>query len=187
MNIALVHNHYQRPGGEDQVFIAEATLLEAHGHTVTRYTVHNDAIPYIGRSTLAKATIWSGGQYRKLRALFQKVRPDVVHVHNTLPLISPAVYYAAKAEGAAVVQTLHNYRMICPSGLLFRAKDHQPCERCVGKRVAWPWSCACVLPRGPHGVERRGSHAFNPLVVRYLSTQGGSLYRSNGVREGQVY
>ena len=158
MNVTLIHNHYQQPGGEDKVFAAEATLLESHGHTVTRYTVHNDAIDDIGRFTLAKSTMWNSDQYRKMRTLFREARPDVVHVHNTLPLISPAVYYAAKAEGAAVVQTLHNYRMICPSGLLFR--DDQPCERCVGKRVAWPGVVhACY----------RGDHAASSVVAAMLS------------------
>ena len=71
MKVSLVHNHYQQAGGEDQVFAAEADLLEAHGHAVTRYAVHNDAVDGMGRLALAKATVWNGEQYRKLRALFE--------------------------------------------------------------------------------------------------------------------
>jgi glycosyltransferase involved in cell wall biosynthesis len=60
----------------------------------------------------------------------------MVHLHNTFPLISPAAYYAAAAEGAPVVQTLHNYRLLCPAATLYRAQT--VCEDCVGKPVAWP-------------------------------------------------
>src|SRR5690606_9993337 len=88
------------------------------------------------KASLACTAIWSANQYSKLKKLFRGYRPDVVHVHNTLPLISPAVYYAAQATGAAVVQTVHNYRYACPNGLLFR--NGQVCEDCVGKLVALP-------------------------------------------------
>ena len=68
--------------------------------------------------------------------MFRSFRPDVVHFHNTFPLISPSGYYAARAEGVPVVQTIHNYRLICPSATLFR--DGRPCVDCVGRRVPWP-------------------------------------------------
>lgn len=136
MKVALVHNYYQQPGGEDQVFAAEGALLEAHGNKVARYTVHNDELSDMGRLALATSTVWNTDQYRKLRAMFRETRPDVVHVHNTLPLISPAVYYASHAEGAAVVQTLHNFRYSCVNGLFFR--DGRICEDCLGKYVPWP-------------------------------------------------
>lgn len=136
MNIVVVHNQYQQPGGEDQVFLSEAALLENSGFSVTRYSVHNDSVATTGRIALARDSVWSKTQYRALRALFRRVRPDVVHVHNTLPIISPSVYDAARAEKAVVIQTLHNYRVVCPSGLLFR--DGAPCESCVGRVVQWP-------------------------------------------------
>ena len=135
MKVCLVHNHYQQPGGEDQVFAAEGRLLEDGGHELIRYTVSNDGVDGAGRLALARSTVWNSARYRELRHLFQTGRPDVVHVHNTLPLISPAVYYAAKAEGAAVVQTLHNYRLSCVNGLFFR--DGRVCEDCVGSFVPW--------------------------------------------------
>lgn len=136
MKIALVHNFYQQPGGEEQVFAAEGALLEAHGHEVARYTVHNDEVKALGKMALAKSAIWNTEHYRKTRAFFHQAKPDVVHVHNTLPLISPAVYYAAHAEGAAVVQTLHNFRYSCVNGLFFR--EGRVCEDCLGKTVPLP-------------------------------------------------
>jgi glycosyltransferase involved in cell wall biosynthesis len=136
MRILTVHNHYQRPGGEDRVFEAEAALLEAHGHVVLRYSVHNDTVGKFGRLRLGGRAIWSGSTYKEIRSLCRNGRPDVVHFHNTLPLISPSAYHAAKAEGVAVVQTLHNYRLACPVATFFR--DGKVCEQCLGKRFAWP-------------------------------------------------
>jgi len=140
------------------VYAAECALLEARGHLAIRYTVDNDEVGAMSHAALAKASLWNSDQYRKLRALFHETRPAVVHVHNTLPLISPAVYYAAKAEGAAVVQTLHNYRYSCVNGLFFR--DGRVCEDCLGRTVAWPGVLhACY----------RGSRAASGTVAAMLT------------------
>lgn len=139
------------------MFAAEAALLEAHGHEVVRYTVHNDEVASLRNLALARKTLWNGESYQRLRSLFRDARPHVVHVHNTLPLISPAVYYAAKAEGAAVVQTLHNYRYSCVNGLLYRSGH--VCEECVGKTFPWPG----VL----HGCYR-GSRPASTVVATML-------------------
>jgi glycosyltransferase involved in cell wall biosynthesis len=136
MKILAVHNRYQRPGGEDQVFVDETALLETRNHRVLRYEVHNDQVKQVNRLTLAKDTVWNTSAYRELGALIRRERPHVVHFHNTLPLVSPAGYYAARAEGVPVIQTLHNYRLLCPVALFFR--DGRVCEDCMGKAVPWP-------------------------------------------------
>ncbi|HEX5701080.1 MAG TPA: glycosyltransferase family 4 protein [Rubrobacter sp.] len=136
MKILAVHNRYQLPGGEDQVFVDETALLEARDHRVVRYEVHNDQVERMNRLTLAKDTVWNTSAYRELGALIRRERPEVVHFHNTLPLVSPAGYYAARAEGVPVIQTLHNYRLLCPVALFFR--DGRVCEDCMGKAVPWP-------------------------------------------------
>jgi glycosyltransferase involved in cell wall biosynthesis len=136
MKIIQVHNYYQQPGGEDQAFAAESSILEKHGHCVFGYTVHNDCIAGMSSFELARSTIWNANINSELRELVRKVRPDIMHFHNTFPLISPAAYYVARAEGVPVVQTLHNYRLLCPNALLFR-NDHV-CEGCMAKFVAWP-------------------------------------------------
>ena len=136
MKILAVHNRYQRPGGEDQVFVDETALLETRNHRVLRYEVHNDQVKLANRLALAKDTVWNTSAYRELGALIRRERPHVVHFHNTLPLVSPAGYYAAKAEGVPVIQTLHNYRLLCPVALFFR--DGRVCEDCMGKAVPWP-------------------------------------------------
>jgi len=136
MNIIVAHNFYQQPGGEDQVFAAEVDLLRRFGHNVETFVLHNDAIAQIGRARMIAATMWNHQTYRSLRQLARATRADVVHFHNTFPLISPAAYKAARDGGAAVVQTLHNFRVICPAALLFR--DGHVCESCLGRRFAWP-------------------------------------------------
>jgi glycosyltransferase involved in cell wall biosynthesis len=136
MNILSVHNSYRTPGGEDQVFAQEADLLRAHGHKVLLYHTSNEQVTGKNPLVLLGNTIWNKQTYSELLDLMQRERPHVVHVHNTFPVISPAVYYAANEAGIPVVQTLHNFRMLCPAGTLFR--DGHVCEDCVGKRVPWP-------------------------------------------------
>jgi len=131
MRVLTVHNYYQQPGGEEQIFATESALLESHGHEVTRYTLNNDEIAATNPLLLAKKTLWNGQVYRDLRSLIRKTKPQVAHFHNTFPLISPSAYYAAKDEGVAVVQTLHNYRLLCPNALFFR--EGRVCEDCLGK------------------------------------------------------
>lgn len=136
MRVLLVHNSYQQRGGEDAVFEAERDLLRDNGCEVVEYRVSNDAVQGMGKLALFANTIWSRQHYRAMKKVIADVRPDVAHFHNTLPLISPAGYYAAKRSGVPVVQTLHNYRMVCPSALLFR--DGKVCRDCVGKLVPTP-------------------------------------------------
>jgi glycosyltransferase involved in cell wall biosynthesis len=136
MNILLVHNFYQQPGGEDQVFADEGGLLERHGHTVARFTMDNDQIEGMGRLELAGKTIWNKDARRALRGAARQLKADIVHFHNTFPLISPAGYYGAHDAGAAVVQTLHNYRLLCPAATFYR--QSRVCEQCLGKSVPWP-------------------------------------------------
>ncbi|MBA3583885.1 MAG: glycosyltransferase family 4 protein [Gemmatimonadetes bacterium] len=135
MKVLLVHNFYQQPGGEDQVFEAEGALLEQHGDQVIRYTVHNDQISRMNQAEILATTLWNRGTLRDVGDLLRKEGPQVVHVHNTFPLISPSVYSAAAAAGVRVVHTLHNYRLLCPMAEFFR--DGKVCEDCLG-RVPWP-------------------------------------------------
>lgn len=136
MKILLCHNFYQRPGGEDKVFADEGTLLESRGHRVIRYQRHNDEVKSMSNIELLKKTIWNTQTTADVTELIRAERPDVMHCSNTFPLISPSAYYAAKSLNVAVVQTLHNYRLICPKALFFR--DGQVCEKCLGKQIAWP-------------------------------------------------
>lgn len=136
MNLLYVYNYYQNPGGEDEPFAAEAALLEAQGHFVVRYSMDNRAIDGMTPLALGRKIMWNQDAYRDIQRRVSENAIDVVHFHNTFPLISPSAYYASRRAGARVVQTLHNFRLICPGSFLSRAG--RVCEDCVGKRVAWP-------------------------------------------------
>jgi glycosyltransferase involved in cell wall biosynthesis len=157
MKLLLVHNYYQQRGGEDVVFESEGRLLEAHGHEVVRYTARNDDVPQLSPVRLALRAIWSRSASREVARLLRTQRPDLIHVHNTLPLISPAVNYAARAAGVPVVQTVHNYRLLCPSATLFR--DGGVCEDCLHH--------ALPLPGVRHACYR-GSRAASATVAAML-------------------
>ncbi|WP_029482853.1 glycosyltransferase, partial [Deinococcus marmoris] len=131
MKILVVHNFYQQAGGEDVVFRAETALLRRHGHDVQTFTVSNDLIEQTPRLQAAAQTVWNARMARKITALVREYGSEIVHFHNTFPLLSPAVYGGARAGGAAVVQTLHNFRLLCANALLLR--DGQICEDCLGK------------------------------------------------------
>lgn len=142
--ILLVHNHYQIPGGEDTVVANERRLLEAHGHRVVPYFRHNDelkAFSPLRKLLFAAESLFSLRTYRDIKRLIRTEKIDIVHVHNTLAMVTPAVYYAARACGVPVVQTVHNFRLLCPAGSLFR--EGRVCEACLqgGMRCALRHAC----------------------------------------------
>ena len=139
MKILLVHNRYQQIGGEDSVFQADVELIKDAGHQVILYERDNAEIKGYSatqRITLFKNTTWSTESQKDVYQILRKEQPQVVHFHNTFPLISPSAYYACKEAGVGVVQTLHNYRLLCPNSMFFR--DGRICEDCLGKLPPWP-------------------------------------------------
>lgn len=136
MRILSIHSRYQIRGGEDEVCDAEKQLLEQKGHTVELYEDFNQRVSELGTVKSAVKTLWSQESYHQLKIRLGHGQFDLIHVHNFFPLISPSIYYAARSAGVPVVQTLHNYRLLCPSALMFR--NQTVCEDCVGKAVPWP-------------------------------------------------
>ncbi|QCB47783.1 glycosyltransferase [Hydrogenophaga sp. PAMC20947] len=134
MRILIAHNTYQQRGGEDSVAEAEVDLLRAHGHQVAVYTRSNDEIRHMPAISVARQTLWSSQTSKDLAALIKNERPDVIHVHNTFPLVSPSLYWAATHAGVPVIQTLHNFRLLCPQAMFLR--EGKVCEDCLGK-VPW--------------------------------------------------
>lgn len=170
MNILLLHNRYQFVGGEDAVVAGEQQLLETAGHTVAKLEVSNDQINGLwGAAKTAMGVLYSHASRRAVQDVLQKVQPDVVHVHNFFPLLSPSVYDACIEARVPVVQTLHNYRLGCPNALLFR--DGNVCEDCVGR---FPW------PSVMHGCYR-GSRAQTAIVAGMLA-----FHRLRGTWEDRV-
>ena len=138
MKILIVHNRYQESGGEDIVAATEARLLAEHGHQVVWYRRDNDELSNDSAPrgvALGMKTIWASDSYRALLRLVRCEMPDVAHFHNTFPLVSPAAYYACARASVPVVQTLHNYRLLCPGATFYR--DGRTCEQCLGREVPW--------------------------------------------------
>lgn len=132
--VLSAHNYYRNPGGEDIVFRAEVELLQSHGHSVSVFEEHNEHIRSGAHAALE--AIWNPGAGRRVGRLASHAHAAVAHFHNTFPRISPAAYSAATASGAAVVQTLHNFRLICPGAVL--ARSGKPCEDCLQERSFRP-------------------------------------------------
>lgn len=133
-HVLIVHNEYQYAGGEDVVVRQDAQLLESHGHQVTFYRRNNEELKCyskLQKLMLPLTTCFSMKTYREVRKMIREKQIDIVHVHNTLPLISFSCYYAAKKEKVKLVQTIHNFRLVCPNALFYR--DNHICEDCLTK------------------------------------------------------
>ncbi|GAB3811379.1 glycosyltransferase family 4 protein [Pontibacter rugosus] len=119
MRILLIHNYYKQAGGEDTVFHQEAALLQEHGHEVEQLTFsNNDVKTKRQKLQAALGVVHNMQSARIIKEKLEQFKPDVVHVHNFFPLVSPAVFDVCYKAGVPVVMTLHNYRLICPSALL---------------------------------------------------------------------
>jgi glycosyltransferase involved in cell wall biosynthesis len=134
VKILMLHNRYQIPGGEDQSTAAEVSLLRDYGHEVELLEEDNRRIEQLGGARTALRAVWSRESYRRIDQKLRGARFDILHVQNFFPLWSPSVYYAAARNHVPVVQTLHNYRLLCVNSLLFR--DQHVCEECLG-RLPW--------------------------------------------------
>lgn len=165
----MVHNAYQQRGGEDAVVEAETALLRRHGHTVVEYRRHNDQLAELPSWRAASATLWSGHTLADAARVLSGADIDLVHCHNTFPLISPSIYWAAHRAGVPVVQTLHNFRLLCPQAMLLR--DGKVCEACIGHL---PWRAAV------HGCYR-GSRAQSGVLAGMLA-----LHRALGTWRDKI-
>ena len=144
LNILIVHNYYQIPGGEDTVVANEKKMLEDHGHKVILYSRNNSELKHMSKMQkliLPITTVFNPRTYREVKRLIIDEHIDIVHIHNILNLISPSVYYAARTMNIPVVQTVHNFRLLCPGATFYR--NGHICEDCItkGLRCALKHSC----------------------------------------------
>lgn len=161
ISILIVHNYYQQSGGEDSVVESEVALLRSCGHEVATYLRNNDDVANMPLVTTATQTLWSSRTTHELLGLIRDFQPDVIHIHNTFPLISPSVYWVAAQIGVPVVQTLHNFRLMCLNALYLR--DAKVCEDCAGHL---PW-------RGVVHKCYRGSVAASAVLAGMLTLHRG--------------
>lgn len=193
MNILFAHNAYQQFGGEDAVVDSEIALLRAHGHAVVLYKRHNDELHALSSANAAVSTVWSTRSARALDTLCVEFQPDLIHVHNTFPLISPSIYWSASRRHIPVVQTLHNFRLLCPQGTFLR--HGALCEDCLGKA---PWRAVvrrCYrgsLPQSAVLATMLSAHrlagTYRNRVTRYIALNNFSRDRfiAAGLRAEQV-
>jgi glycosyltransferase involved in cell wall biosynthesis len=169
--VLVVHNAYQHRGGEDTVVASEIALLRSHGHEVETWFRSNDVVAGMSSLSLARTTLWSDRTQQELGERIRSFRPDVIHAHNTFPLISPSLYWAAERAGVPVVQTLHNFRLMCLNALFLR--EGKVCEDCMG-HVPW---------RGVARACYRGSHAASAALAGMLALHRGlGTYRNKVAR-----
>jgi len=177
MHVLIVHNSYQQPGGEDVVVAQERKLLEQYGHTVTLYERSNheiDALSFTQRAGLIKRVVSANDTKLAVRGLLQVVKPDVVHVHNTFAMVSPSVYEACHQEDVPVVQTLHNYSMLCPAATFYR--NGKVCHDCVTDGLLSSVQHACYrdsrLMTGAIALmvaTHRARQTWNQLIDAYIA------------------
>lgn len=162
----MVHNRYQQTGGEHTAVAAQRTLLQRHNHQVIEYTRDNaeiDAYSLREKALFFPRTVHSQRTARELTELVQRERPDIAHVHNVFPLLTPTAYRALTAAGVPIVQTIHNFRLLCPNGLFLT--HGQICERCKHGNTL-------------HAVRLRCYRDSLPLSALYAATIG--LHRQAG-------
>lgn len=144
LRILQVHNAYQIPGGEDVVVANEKKLLEMYGNEVITYSRNNTEINEMNpvqKLLIPFSAVYSFKTYREVKKIIRENHIDVVHVHNTLMMVSPSVFYAAFDCKVPVVQTLHNFRMLCPAGSYFRGD--RICEECSEKGLQCSLKYGC--------------------------------------------
>lgn len=136
MKVVIVHNAYPQYGGEDTVVANETAMLKRHGYDVVPRIVPTEESGALNLIRCGLSAVWNPVAARQLKLLLQREKPDIVHCHNTFPLLSPSIFAACRKAGIPVVQTIHNYRHICPAGGFFR--DGAICEECIGKKFPSP-------------------------------------------------
>jgi glycosyltransferase involved in cell wall biosynthesis len=159
MRIVVAHNRYRSaaPSGENRVVDTECDALVGHGHEVIRFERHSDEIESWSaarKATLPARVVWNPGPGRDLRSLLASARPDVVHLHNTFPLLSASVLHACRNASVPVVATIHNYKLACASGDFFRAGS--TCHDC---------GQGSPLPGLVHGCYRGSRLATAPVAL----------------------
>lgn len=172
--VLVVHNAYQHRGGEDSVVEAEVALLRARGLSVEFYLRSNFDANRMSGLALAKDTVWAKRTTTELKQLIDDFRPSVIHAHNLFPLISPSLYWVASKANIPVVQTLHNFRLMCLNALFMR--DGKTCEDCLGKSPLLGVARACY--RDSHSASavvgamlmvHRAAGTFQSRVARYIA------------------
>ena len=156
MRLLLLHNQYKIRGGEDTVVESEIDLLRQHGHIVETVIESNESIHFLNAIKIGMQAVYSNHSKNLIRKKIKSFKPDLVHVHNFFPKLSPSIYDACIAEAVPVVQTLHNFRTICANGIFLR--EGKSCELCLKGNAYQGFLHACY----------RDSHLASFPVARMI-------------------
>ena len=174
VKILLVHNFYgsAAPSGENTAFGAEAALLRSRGHSVSEFSRYSDEIlrdGFTGTLRGAVSVVWNPFSLRSLKRMLRETKPEIVHVHNTFPLLSPSVFDASRELNIPTVMTLHNYRLGCAAGTALR--DDRPCTLCLDRNS--------VIPALRYGCYRESRIATIPVAAMIAYNTARDTWRSN--------
>jgi len=171
LNIAVVHNSYGAPSGEETAVNHLLELLVAEGHQTSVFTRSSEEIPTmaLGKVRAFFSGIYNPHAQHAFRRFLGETRPDVVHVHNVFPLISPSIFVECHRAKVPVVMSVHNYRLVCPNGLHLPKTDPRPCERCCGGHEYW-----CVLKNCEGSLLKSLGYALRNYIARKAQ-----LFRAN--------
>lgn len=163
MKILLVHNNYGKYSGEEAVVDKMTTMLQNHGHEICSYrkTTENIRESLLGKIKGFLSGIYSPTGVKKMSEILKKEKPDVINIHNLYPFISPAALFECKKAGVPVIMTIHNFRLICPTGLFMR--DGRPCETCLEKGHEW----SCIKYNCEHSVPKSFGYTLRNVYARW--------------------
>ena len=170
MKILIVHNDYGKPSGEEAVVDKMKTLLEKQGIEVCYYRCSSETLKnnLAGKAKGFLHGIYSHTGISGLRQAIHTHKPDIINIHNLYPLISPAALFECKKANLPVVMTIHNYRLICPTGLFMR--NGIPCEYCLEKGNEW----GCIKFNCEHSKAKSIGYALRNYTARITGA-----YRKN--------
>lgn len=163
MKILIVHNNYGKYSGEEAVVDKMATMLQSHKHTVCFYRLTTEG----ARDTISDkikgftAGIYSHSGVKGMAEILLKEKPDIINVHNLYPFISPAALFECKKAGIPVVMTVHNFRLICPTGLFMR--NGKPCEQCLDRKNEW----SCIKYNCEHSIFKSIGYTLRNVYARW--------------------
>ena len=170
MKVLIVHNDYGKYSGEEAVVDKMAAMLRSHRHEVAFYRLSSAECreSAIGKIRGFVDGVYSRHGVRGMREALRREQPDVVNVHNLYPFISPAALWECRKTGVPVVMTVHNFRLICPTGLFMR--DGRPCEWCLQRGNEW----GCIRYNCEHSWPKSAGYALRNAVARITGA-----YRKN--------
>ena len=163
MRFLLVHNNYGKYSGEEAVVDKMAAMFQSHNHTVCFYRLTTEG----ARDTISDkikgftAGIYSHSGVKGIKKILRKEKPDIINVHNLYPFISPAALFECKKAGIPVVMTVHNFRLICPTGLFMR--NGKPCEQCLDRKNEW----SCIKYNCEHSIFKSIGYTLRNVYARW--------------------